>query len=398
MTLSEQRIVIQSAIFRTTIKEDRLYYTMDVHKGGTREAEKAYATYFVDPTQFTRHDFLSGHSQAAEAVRPAFEFPFYGHNVDTFYVTTHGFLSLAPRLHNLMYKTQYIAPLRVKLDPSASEDSSIDYEGRDDRFTVQWTNVTVMEPFRHPRGGRFTFQASLFDSGDIAFVYVEVPELLTVDALYDREPVAGLSDAFLLGDSELHVYHAVNVGNPDIVTGTVVVFRAKETCVRQQSCGQCLELRRRSTFRCSWCAKANRCSDGADRLRQHWEDEGCGANNASESCNADHHMEWRTGVDVKDFGGPSSGVNVGGIISGVVSSVLILILVCLALGFVFVYGRSHPGGVAEAIALRLERNYKRFNNDNTNDNNNDDNNNVDEELGPKVLNNNQDSRNMTVSF
>jgi len=47
-----------------------------------------------------------------------FPFPFYGHELTEFYITTHGFLSLSPRLHDFIYKTQYIAPLRIKLDPS----------------------------------------------------------------------------------------------------------------------------------------------------------------------------------------------------------------------------------------------------------------------------------------
>lgn len=67
--------------------------------------------------------------------------------------------------------------------------------------------------------------------------------MLTSDALYDGEPVAGLSDAFLVGDSELHVYHTVNVEPRLINTKTVVVFRAKTTCIQQQSCEECLNLR-----------------------------------------------------------------------------------------------------------------------------------------------------------
>ena len=46
----------------------------------------------------------------------------------------------------------------------------------------------------------------------------------------------GLSDAFLIGDSELHVYHTLNVKNPDVLSETVVVFKAKPTCIRQQVC------------------------------------------------------------------------------------------------------------------------------------------------------------------
>ena len=51
----------------------------------------------------------------AESVKPLFSFPFYGHVVEEFFITTHGFLSLSPRLHDYIYKTQYIAPLRVKV-------------------------------------------------------------------------------------------------------------------------------------------------------------------------------------------------------------------------------------------------------------------------------------------
>ena len=55
-----------------------------------------------------------------------------------------------------------------------------------------------------------------------------------------------------------------------------------------------------------------------------------------------------------------SGADVGTIISIVVSLILILILMGLLGGFLFIYGRSNPGGVAERIAMRMEANYKRF--------------------------------------
>ena len=255
----------------------------------------------------------------------------------------------------------------------------------------------MAEPYRHPRGGRFTFQVTLHANGDVVFVYVDIPELLTSDALYDHEPVAGLSDAFLLGDSELHVYHTVNVDNPDIVSGAVVVFKAQETCVRQKTCSDCLDLRFKSGFGCTWCEEVRRCSDGADRLRESWNDKGCVTSNVSDVCTGRKHMEWRTSVDQADVQNASASVSAGVVISGIISAVLIVVLAAIGLGFVFVYGRSHPGGIAEVIALRLERNYKRFHDgeNNVNENNN---NNNDEESGPKMLNNNTDSRNITVSF
>ncbi len=144
--------------YKRYVKEEHQYYHLHLYQDNY---DGAYDRHLVDlkaDPEARTHEFLSGHSQAAEAVEPGFQFPFYGHMVDRFYVTTHGFLSFAPRLHNLMYKTQYIAPLRVKLDPGASTYATVDYVAKEDRLTVQWTNVSVAEPYQHPMGGQFTFQ------------------------------------------------------------------------------------------------------------------------------------------------------------------------------------------------------------------------------------------------
>ena len=54
-------------------------------------------------------------------------------------------------------------------------------------------------------------------------------------------------------------------------TKTVVVFTAQPTCITQMSCEECAAMRLTSPFRCSWCPSVHRCSDGADRLREHWD-------------------------------------------------------------------------------------------------------------------------------
>ena len=141
---------------------DHTYYTMSLYQDNT---EGMYDKHHVDmSTDYSYvHTFLSEQAQGAEKVEPGFIFPFYGHLVHNFYVTTHGFISFAPRIHNLMYKTQYIAPLRVKLDPSRYNESTLNYRLHgpfDNILTVQWTNVSVAEPFEHPMGGKFTFQVS----------------------------------------------------------------------------------------------------------------------------------------------------------------------------------------------------------------------------------------------
>lgn len=347
---------------------DHTYYEMAVFQD---DADGMYSKYHVDMTNSVKHDFLSTHSQAAEAVEPEFKFPFYGHMMNKFFITTHGFLSFAPRLHNLMYKTQYIAPLRVKLDPASSNFSSVNYLSSSESLTIQWTNITVAEPFQHPLGGRFTFQVTLFNSGDIVFVYVNIPALLTADALYDNEPVAGLSDAFLLGNNELHVYHTANVDNPDINSKTVVYFKAKPTCIAQKSCQACSAFRENSEFSCSWCSELNTCSDGADRLRENWVAIGCGISNITSiaQCNMNsqaiedlsNHIEWRTSALNEDEKiSNESGLSSAGLISSIVSAVCVVLLLIIGLGFIYIYGRRNPGGVAEMISRKLDKTYERF--------------------------------------
>lgn len=227
-----------------------------------------------------------------------------------------------------------------------------------------------------------SFQSTIFSNGTIVFVYISIPEMLTSEALYDHEPAAGLSDAFLVGDSELHVYHTVNVAPPDIIDKTVAVFHPKPTCIAQRSCEACAKLRDESEFACSWCPSAHRCSDGADRLREKWDQMQCGAENVTQAdlCGVvnDNHMEWRSAnnnkspIITKDnddvvVSQSTGGSNVAVIISVVISLVLILILIGLVLGFVYLFGKNNPGGFAESLALRLERNYKRFGGENDDD-------------------------------
>ena len=90
-----------------------------------------------------------------------FRFPFYGHEVDKVYVTTGGFLSLSSRIHSFIYKIQYIAPLRLKLDPSLSEESEISYKLTENNLTVEWKRMRL--PNVSSKGqGETTFQVRDF--------------------------------------------------------------------------------------------------------------------------------------------------------------------------------------------------------------------------------------------
>ena len=61
-----------------------LFYKSDIFKFNVSQdnAEGMYSKHWVNMTGSDVHDFLSTHSQAAEAIEPGFIFPFYGHLVN----------------------------------------------------------------------------------------------------------------------------------------------------------------------------------------------------------------------------------------------------------------------------------------------------------------------------
>jgi hypothetical protein len=340
------------------VQDDHRYYTLTVTQNN---AANSFDDNFIDMEHADVKNSLSDTMVGAELISPLFTFPFYGHPLSELYVTTHGFLSLSPKLHDYIYKTQYIAPLRIKLDPSRSNSSTISVLSLPERLTVEWSNVSVMESAEHPSGGSFTFQVTLYPNGDIVFVYIEVQPVLTTAALYDHEPVAGISDAFLLHGSELHLYNKINIDNIDINTRTVAVFRHLPTCVQQESCGSCLDLRLTTNFTCFWCEAAGHCSDGADRLREHWNSNACHLVNSSTTCptTSSGHTEWRTSSLSQSDQDPEAPAT-STIVSAVISSILVLILLAILVTFLYLYGRYNEDSLVGRHLKRLTATYERF--------------------------------------
>jgi len=338
----------------SSVQDNHKYYTLSVYQNN---AVTTFDDNFIDMERAEIKAGLSDTMVGAESIAPLFSFPFYGHVVEDFYITTHGFLSLSPRLHDYIYKTQYIAPLRIKLDPSRSNSSTISVLSLPDRLTVEWSNVSVMTPAEHPSGGSFTFQVTIRPNGDIVFVYIEVQPVLTTAALYDHEPVAGISDAFLLHGSELHLYNKINIDNIDINTRTVAVFKALPTCISQTSCGDCIDLRQTTNFSCTWCEAAGHCSDGADRKREHWNNNECHLSNST-TCSADNQNSWTKQSPYNAH--PIVQTTTSTIVSAVVSSLLIIILIVIFLAFVFLYGKYNEDSVAGRYIKSIKQSYQQF--------------------------------------
>jgi len=139
-----------------------------------------------------------------------------------------------------------------------------------------------------------------------------------------------------------------------------------------------------------------RCSDGADRLREHWDQNGCSEQNVTklEQCSNTHeseHIEWRNSMvtnpdtETGNRKTDSDSSITTSIISGIISTILVVILIGLLGAYVYVYGRRNPGGWAERLALRIEAPYNRFLDESPESSGN---NNNSVEMGAKITENN----------
>ncbi|XP_044579097.1 uncharacterized protein LOC123261521 isoform X2 [Cotesia glomerata] len=141
------------------------------------------------------NDLLSQSHRRAATVKLKFEFLFYGHKVRNITIATGGFLYTGEYVHSWLAATQYIAPLMANFDTRLSNESFVKYADNGTAFTVEWTKVVLQDK---PKAGEFTFQVTLFQNGNIVFVYKEMP--LSVEEIEDKaHPVkVGLSDAYIM--------------------------------------------------------------------------------------------------------------------------------------------------------------------------------------------------------
>ncbi|KAL1450030.1 hypothetical protein WDU94_002492 [Cyamophila willieti] len=257
----------------STTNDTHHYYQSSV----SREEARARTLWVeLNDTNSHMNDILSNAHRRAVTQPLAFDFPFYGHPVHNVTITTGGFLYTGEQTHPWLAATQYIAPLMANFDTSVAHDSFIRFFNNDTQFTVTWENVRLQDK---PEAGGFTFQATLYKSGNIAFVYKSIPVVAIDD---DHHPVkVGLSDSYVMDKTiffvrrkTIYEYHRVQFSHTDISNWTSIYLTALPTCLDHKDCESCLSDPT-SQFKCSWCPTANRCSTGLDRNRQDWVQKGC---------------------------------------------------------------------------------------------------------------------------
>ncbi|KAL1116512.1 hypothetical protein AAG570_004984 [Ranatra chinensis] len=237
-------------------------------------------------------EVLSLSHRKASIIRLSFDFPFFGHIVRNVTVATGGFLYTGDYIHAWLAATQYIAPLMANFD-TKSHNSQVRYRDNGTAFTVEWYHVTLED---HTDAGHFTFQVTLHSSGDIVFVYKELPILVEDIEDFNHPVKVGLADAyiidrtvFLIKRKTIYEYHKVQFKGQDIRNWTVVYMKALPTCLDLKDCHSCLteDIKFPVSFfffkvglpavllQCKWCPHARRCSTGFDRKRQDWNEKMC---------------------------------------------------------------------------------------------------------------------------
>ena len=216
-----------------------------------------------------------------------FKVPFYGHLLSKVAITTAGFISTFDSPHPYIHLTQYIAPFSADFNPSQDSDSKIYYQIDEDRIIVLWERMTLNN---RPELGFFTFEAIVYINGTILFLYKDIPALLNETSSSNYTSLIGVADAFsadLFSStvSIIYNYHRIQLGAGLILEGSVYQLDPLPNCVMADSWESCKNISCYSNFSCGWCAKLGRCSDGFDRYRQSWLDEGC-AEMESLTCNS----------------------------------------------------------------------------------------------------------------
>ncbi|XP_065579611.1 uncharacterized protein LOC136039641 [Artemia franciscana] len=277
-------------------EDSHMYYSSFFYPEVSGKWKKYWLDLTKDPES---HTLLPGAHRKTATIYVTFDIPFYGHIVNNITIATGGFLYMGDYLHPWLAATQYAAPLLADFDTMSNLNSSIRYKDNGTALTVQWDQVVI-----HNRTdlGSFTFQLILKNTGEVLFVYKDVPVNIT-DINDDKPPFVlvnnpvrvGLYDAYITEKTlffdrrKIIVWeHKVDFkDNYFIGNGTLLYFTPLPTCLSLKTCSECVQGKETIGFQCIWCPLANRCSDGIDRKPQDWLIKGCDSNHLDtvQKCN-----------------------------------------------------------------------------------------------------------------
>lgn len=326
----------------TTYEDDHIYYRSVYYPSNNPKASDLWldlASMIGDGVvedSLAEESQLSGLSRHYEVHDLQFPFQFYGHTINSLAVTTGGFLYTGDLLHEKVHLTQFIAPLQADFNPTISDDGRVLVLSTNERFTVQWDQVHNQN---HQDDGPFTFQVSIFPSGEIHFVYKEVPLLLNEIDNGSHPVEVGLADAFYVSLRipggflvRIYQYHQVSLNILTNLNNSAYILTPVPNCVSAASCDECTAISKSSNFRCGWCRELDRCSDGVDRFRQEWLMADCNKSTGITKCS----------TSTSSSSSSLSGSAKAGIAVGVIVVVIMSLLLLLGIAaFSYAYRRPN---------------------------------------------------------
>lgn len=152
--------------------------------------------------------FTSNSAYVYHRIPLNFTFPFFGSKNDSIYITKHGVLSFdnkgafntSPISHLVAgMPNKYISPLGMLNDYNLVTSGNVYYQQFPGYIIIQYDNVSSTSA-----AGNVTFQAKLFENGDIRFYYKTVPARAKTS--FWNSCLIGLGDLTLNDGLAIHTY------------------------------------------------------------------------------------------------------------------------------------------------------------------------------------------------
>ncbi|CAB3377241.1 Hypothetical predicted protein [Cloeon dipterum] len=220
---------------------------------------------------------MTGGQLKSKSVHLSFDFPFYGHHLNKVTIEADGFITTSSLQSTPA--NGIIAPFIAHFDELDTTHSYVRYIDRGKSFAVEWTNLSLTSPSHFLPTGFYTFQATLFENGNIYFVYGDIPNSKEPHAFTDFVHV-GLFNTFKDEISKKLRIQRNDLGEMDRarIQPAAVLFLSPD-CWNNKKCFACTS----SMFlHCAWCPQASLCSDASDGLDNSWVESGCHIRNVTE--------------------------------------------------------------------------------------------------------------------
>ncbi|KAL1460495.1 hypothetical protein WDU94_012473 [Cyamophila willieti] len=190
----------------------------------------------------------------------SFDFSFFGETVHSVRIYGNGYMYLAEQftgkrtpLHDgvELQELEYFASIipiansdfkRFRVSPG----KFIRWFHNDSQFTVSWVNIEFKTKPEQTMLGTYTFQTTLFKTGDIAFVY----KFISVHNVSVK-----LIDGYMMSNKTIYKYphHSINLSDTAITNWSSIYLKPLPNCLDHKDVDSCLSFSTTSHMNCCSC-------------------------------------------------------------------------------------------------------------------------------------------------